>query len=58
MAAKAANVPFLGFTYTFDKCAALMEAGAEVVIRSYHDLLEALGKEFYYLAASEDQVVR
>jgi phosphoglycolate phosphatase-like HAD superfamily hydrolase len=58
LAAKAANVPFLGFTYTFDKCAALMEAGAEIVINSYSDLLDALGTEIYHVAASEDHVVR
>jgi phosphoglycolate phosphatase-like HAD superfamily hydrolase len=47
LAANAVGVPFLGYTSSFKKCVALLNAGATNVIRSYQPLLEALGWDWY-----------
>jgi phosphoglycolate phosphatase-like HAD superfamily hydrolase len=41
-AAKAAGVPFLGYTYTPDRAALLYQAGADIVINTYDPWLQLL----------------
>jgi phosphoglycolate phosphatase-like HAD superfamily hydrolase len=55
LAAKAAGVPFPGFTYTFDRCVVFLKAGAQLVIKSYEDLLHALGGEGPNVVSTEGE---
>jgi phosphoglycolate phosphatase-like HAD superfamily hydrolase len=41
-AAKAAGVPFLGYTYTPDRAVLLYQAGADIVINTYDPWLQLM----------------